>query len=128
MSKSRSHVSNTLRLLTLPSDVISMLEEGTLTSGQARPLIGLSNASSIAEEIVSKNYSARKVEYLTRNKKNQSKNKIFDANILKAQDRIERNLGLKVQINNKKNNSGKVIIEYKDLEQFELISDLLTKS
>ena len=50
MSKSRSHVSNTLRLLTLPSDVISMLEEGTLTSGQARPLIGLSNASSIAEE------------------------------------------------------------------------------
>ena len=62
-------VSNTLRLLTLPSDVVSMLEEGTLTSGQARPLIGLSNASTIAEEIVAKNYSARKVEYLTRNKK-----------------------------------------------------------
>ena len=54
MSKSRSHISNTLRLLTLPSDVIGMLEEGTLTSGQARPLIGISNASSIAEEIVSK--------------------------------------------------------------------------
>ncbi len=128
MSKSRSHVSNTLRLLTLPSDVISMLEEGTLTSGQARPLIGLSNASSIAEEIVSKNYSARKVEYLTRNKKNQRKDKVLDANIIKAQEVIERNLGLKVYINNKKNNSGKVIIEYKNLEQFELISDLLTKS
>ena len=56
-------------MLTLPSDVIAMLEEGSLTSGQARPLIGISNASSIAEEIVSKNYSARKVEYLTRNKK-----------------------------------------------------------
>ena len=69
MSKSRSHISNTLRLLTLPSDVIAMLEEGTLTSGQARPLIGISNASSIAEEIVSKNYSARKVEYLVRNKR-----------------------------------------------------------
>ena len=69
MSKSRSHISNTLRLLTLPSDVIAMLEEGSLTSGQARPLIGLSNASTIAEEIVSKNYSARKVEYLIRNKK-----------------------------------------------------------
>ena len=66
MSKSRSHISNTLRLLTLPKDVVAMLEEGTLTSGQARPLIGISNASSIAEEIVSKNYSARKVEYLTR--------------------------------------------------------------
>mgnify|MGYP001277975862 FL=1 len=69
MSKSRSHVSNTLRLLTLPQDIISMLEEGTLTSGQARPLIGLINASEIAEEIVAKNYSARKVEYLVKSKK-----------------------------------------------------------
>ena len=128
MSKSRSHVSNTLRLLTLPKDVIGMLEEGTLSSGQARPLIGISNASSIAEEIVSKNYSARKVEYLTRNKKNQNRDKVVDTNIIKAQERIERNLGLKVHINNKKNNSGKVTIEYKDLEQFELISDLLTKN
>ncbi len=128
MSKSRSHVSNTLRLLTLPTDVIAMLEEGTLSSGQARPLIGISNASSIAEEIVSKNYSARKVEYLTRNKKNQNRDKVVDTNIIKAQERIERNLGLKVHINNKKNNSGKVTIEYKDLEQFELISDLLTKN
>ena len=128
MSKSRSHVSNTLRLLTLPKDVVGMLEEGTLSSGQARPLIGISNASSIAEEIVSKNYSARKVEYLTRNKKNQNRDKVVDTNIIKAQERIERNLGLKVHINNKKNNSGKVTIEYKDLEQFELISDLLTKN
>tara|TARA_B100000886_G_scaffold15225_1_gene9764 strand:+ start:3093 stop:3938 length:846 start_codon:yes stop_codon:yes gene_type:complete len=127
MSKSRSHISNTLRLLTLPSDVISMLEEGTLTSGQARPLIGISNASSIAEEIVSKNYSARKVEYLVRNKKGNPKEKIVDANIIKAQEKIQKSLGLKVNILNKKNNSGKVTIEYKDLDQFELISDLLTK-
>ena len=128
MSKSRSHVSNTLRLLTLPKDVIAMLEEGTLTSGQARPLIGISNASSIAEEIVSKNYSARKVEYLIRNKKNKKNEKEIDTNILKAQEKIEKILGLKVNINNKKNNSGKIVIEYKDLDQFELISDLLTKS
>ena len=127
MSKSRSHISNTLRLLTLPSDVISMLEEGTLTSGQARPLIGISNASNIAEEIVSKNYSARKVEYLVRNKKGNPKEKIVDANIIKAQEKIQKSLGLKVNILNKKNNSGKVTIEYKDLDQFELISDLLTK-
>ena len=127
MSKSRSHISNTLRLLTLPSDVISMLEEGSLTSGQARPLIGISNASSIAEEIVSKNYSARKVEYLTRSKKNKG-DKVIDSNIIKTQERIERILGLKVNILNKKNNSGKVTIEYKDLEQFEFISDLLTKN
>ena len=128
MSKSRSHVSNTLRLLTLPSDVVAMLEEGTLTSGQARPLIGISNASSIAEEIVSKNYSARKVEYLIRNKKSGLKDKSVDKNILKVQDKIERALGLKVNINNKKNNSGKVSIEYKDLDQFEFISKLLTKN
>ena len=128
MSKSRSHVSNTLRLLTLPSDVIAMLEEGTLTSGQARPLIGISNASSIAEEIVSKNYSARKVEYLTRNKKNSNKERVIDTNILKTQEKIQKVLGLKVSIANKKNNSGKISIEYKDLDQFELISNLLTKN
>ena len=127
MSKSRSHISNTLRLLSLPSDVVAMLEEGTLTSGQARPLIGISNASSIAEEIVSKNYSARRVEYLTRTKKNKKDNYI-DTNILKTQERIEKILGLKVNIVNKKNNSGKIMIQYKDLDQFELISDLLTKS
>ena len=127
MSKSRSHISNTLRLLTLPQDVIAMLEEGTLTSGQARPLIGITNASSIAEEIVTKNYSARKVEYLTRNKKGKREEKIIDTNILKAQDKIENRLGLKTNILNKKNNSGKVIIEYKDLEQFDLLYNLLTK-
>ena len=128
MSKSRSHVSNMLRLLTLPTDVISMLEEGLLTSGQARPLIGLTNASNIAEEVVSKNYSARKVEYLVKTKKiSGSKIKTYDANIIKAQELIEKKLGLRVNIFNKKNNSGKITIEYKDLEQFELISNLLTK-
>ena len=129
MSKSRSHISNTLRLLTLPKDVLAMLEEGTLTSGQARPLIGMGNASSIAEEIVAKNYSARKVEYLVKSKKESGlKDKTYDANIIKTQERIEKILGLKVNILNKKNNSGRIIIEYKDLDQFELISDLLTKN
>ena len=129
MSKSRSHVSNTLRLLSLPKDVIAMLEEGTLSSGQARPLIGLINPSIIAEEIVAKNYSARKVEYLVKSKKNNKpKDKKYDVNVLKAQERIEKTLGLKVNILNKKNNSGKIIIEYKDTEQFDLVSNLLTKN
>ncbi|MBL6786220.1 MAG: ParB/RepB/Spo0J family partition protein [Candidatus Pelagibacter bacterium] len=128
MSKSRSHVSNTLRLLSLPKDIINMLVEGTLSSGQARPLIGIANASIIAEEIVAKNYSARKVEYLVKSKKGRKKEILFDANILKAQEKIEKILGFKVSIINKKNNSGKISIEYKDLEQFELISDLLTKN
>jgi ParB family transcriptional regulator, chromosome partitioning protein len=128
MSKSRSHISNTLRLLTLPADIIAMIEERTLTSGQARPLIGLANASTIAEEIVRNNYSARKVEYLVKNQKNFKNKKDYkDVNILKAQERIESKLGLKVNIQAKKNNSGKVSIEYEDLEQFELISNLLTQ-
>jgi len=128
MSKSRSHISNTLRLLTLPNDIIAMLEEGSLTSGQARPLIGLANASSIAEEIVANNYSARKVEYLVKGKKvPKNKKNNYDANIYKAQERIEKVLGLKVAIINKKNNSGKIIIDYSDIEQFEFLSELLTK-
>ena len=129
MSKSRSHISNTMRLLTLPEDVIAMLEEGTLTSGQARPLVGIANASQIAEEIVANNYSARKVEYLVKTKKNyKKKERVFDTNILKAQEKIEKILGLKVFILNKKNNSGKITIAYKNLEQFELVSSLLSKN
>ena len=101
MSKSRSHISNTMRLLTLPNDVIAMLEEGSLTSGQARPLIGISNASTIAEEIVAKNYSAEKLNIWFAIKKIK-KEKIIDTNILKTQERIEKILGLKVNIINKK--------------------------
>ena len=128
MSKSRSHISNTLRLLALPKDVIAMIEEGSLTSGQARPLIGLVNATMIAEQIVSKNYSARKVEHLVKSRKvNKLTEKFYDADTVRAQERIEKILGLKVNIINKKNNSGKITIEYKNLDQFELLSNLLTK-
>ena len=63
--------------MTLPSDVISMIEEGSLTAGQARPLIGLGNASGIAEEIVAKKLSARSVELLVRSKKNLLKKWVY---------------------------------------------------
>ena len=126
MSKSRSHISNTLRLLTLPPDVITMIEDGELSAGQARPLIGLGNASSIAEEIVSKKLSARKVEGITKKTRNKSSNEV-DSNIQLIQSEIENALGLKINISNKKNNSGKITIEYKDLDQFEMISKLLKK-
>ena len=126
ISKSRSHVSNTLRLLTLPKDVISMLEEGLLTAGQARPLIGLSNASDIAEDIIKKRLTSRQVESLSKANKNPLKlERQIDSNIEAAQRLIENNLGLKVNIVNKKNNSGKITLEYKNLEQFELVSKLL---
>ena len=127
MSKSRSHVSNTLRLLTLPSDVKSMIEEGYITAGQARPLVGIPNASEIAEQIVAKKLSARSVEYLVREKKGPQKagQVRVDANILEEQRQMEENLGMRVDITNKKNNSGKLTINYTNLEQFELISKLL---
>ena len=126
MSKSRSHVSNTIRLLSLPKDILSLIEEGILTAGQARPLIGLSNCSEIAEEIVKKRLSARAVEFLVKEKKGTTnKNKKVDSNILEIQKKIEDQLGLKVIITNKKNNSGKISIEYKNLDQFELVSNLL---
>ena len=127
MSKSRSHISNTMRLLSLPDDVIGLIEEGHITAGQARPLIGLSNASEIAEEIVSKKLSSRAVENLSKINKKRKNNNEIDANILNEQQNLENILGLKVTINNKKNNSGKVVIEYKNLEQFELISKSLKK-
>ena len=69
MSKSRSHISNTIRLLSLPNDVIGLLEEGKLTAGQARPLIGMLNASEVAENIVKKKVAARQVEALAKQKR-----------------------------------------------------------
>ena len=102
MSKSRSHISNTLRLLTLPIDIIGMIEEGNLTAGQARPLIGLINATEIAEEIVSKKLSARSVELLIREKKGPQKTGFkIDSNILSEQRKIQEILGLTVAIKNK---------------------------
>lgn len=126
ISKSRSHVSNTLRLLTLPKDVISMLEEGLLTAGQARPLIGMPQASEIAEDIVKKRLTSRQVESLSKNKKKPFKlDKQIDSNIEEVQNLIESNLGLKVNIINRKNNSGRIVVEYKNIDQFELVSKLL---
>ena len=122
MSKSRSHISNTLRLLNLPKDIIAMIEQGELTAGQARPLIGMPNASAIAEEIVAKKLSARSIENI---KKKKSKSFTIDPNIFDLQREIERVLGLNVSIVNKKNNAGKIVIEYKNLDQLELISSKL---
>ena len=127
MSKSRSHISNTLRLLTLPEDVIGLLEEGKLTAGQARPLIGMPNASEVAENIAKKKLAARKVEAMAQNKKAKVSEKIDDPNISFVRNEIESKLGLNVEILNKKNNSGKIVIKYKTLEQFELISKKLRK-
>ena len=128
MSKSRSHISNTMRLLTLPRDVISMIETNLLTAGQARPLIGLPDPSSIAEEIIKKKLSSRMVENMRKERKNKILSESNDPNIKDVQNKIESNLGLKILIKNKKNNSGKLTIEYKSLEQFDMIVDLLKQT
>ena len=128
MSKSRSHISNTIRILSLPKDIISLIEEGKLTAGQARPLIGMPNASEIAENIVKKKFNARSVESLVKSKKiGKNTKKIEDPNITFVRNELESRLGLNVEIINKKNNTGKVVVKYKSLEQFELIAKLLKK-
>lgn len=132
MGKSRSHIVNTLRLLNLPREVIKLVDEGKLTAGQARPLVGRYNAVKLADTILKDKLSARSIENLVKNDKEKEKNqnipkKVTDPNILLAQRKIEENLGLKTKIVNRKNSSGKVIVEYSNIDQFEMLSKLLTK-
>ena len=132
MGKSRSHISNTLRLLTLPEEVIKMVDEGKLTAGQVRPLVGRYNAKEIALSILKEKLSARSVENLVKNqkesegKKDKLKSKV-DPNVLLIQRQIEENLGLNTKVISRKNNSGKIIIEFNNLDQFEMLSKLLKK-
>ena len=132
MGKSRSHISNTLRLLTLPEEVIKMVDEGKLTAGQVRPLVGRYNAKEIALSILKEKLSARSVENLVKNqkesegKKGTSKSKT-DPNALLAQRQIEESLGLKTKVVSRKNNSGKIIVEFNNLDQFEMLSKRLIK-
>ena len=85
------------------------------------------NASEIAENIVKKKVAAREVEAMAKQKKTKISEKIEDPNIIFVRNELESKLGLNVEIMNKKNNSGKVVIKYKTLDQFELISKLLTR-
>ena len=132
MGKSRSHISNTMRLLSLPEQVIKMVERGELTAGQVRPLVGRFNAFQIAQSIIKEKLSARSIENLVKNEKEKEDKKTkplkrTDPNILLIQRKLEERLGLKVKVVSKKNNSGKVVIEYENLEQFEMVSTLLRK-
>ena len=133
MGKSRSHISNTLRLLTLPIGVIKLVDEGKLTAGQVRPLIGRFNAVEIAHSIIKEKLSARSIENLVkRNKEKENEksqpSKKTDVNILLAQRRIEESIGLNTKIISKKNSSGKIIIKFSNTDQFEMVSNLLVKN
>ncbi len=127
IGKSRSHISNSLRLLTLPDDVIKLIKTQKLTAGHAKILVGLDNASFIANKILEKNLSVRQAESLVqlfKNKKHRSKNS-KDANILALELSISNKIGLNVDIQNTRRNKGKIIFEYKDLDQLNKIIDII---
>ena len=123
IGKSRSYITNSLRLLSLPEEVLLMLEKGNLTSGHARALIGVHDAIRIAKKIVENQLSVRQTESLTRKYKNQKLKLIHkkDSNILDLQKLLEEKTGLNISITNKKNNSGSISFDYNDLEQLDRI-------
>ena len=130
IGKSRSYIANSLRLLSLPQEVLLMVEQGNLSAGHARSLIGLNNSVDIAKKIIQKKLSVRQSEILAR----QFRNKKFklvskkDPNILDLQKALEEKVGLIVSINNKKDNSGTISFEYQDLDQLNRLIDTIKKN
>tara|TARA_Y100000590_G_scaffold434253_1_gene552260 strand:+ start:2467 stop:3315 length:849 start_codon:yes stop_codon:yes gene_type:complete len=127
IGKSRSYIANSLRLLSLPKEVLLMVEEGNLSAGHARSLIGINNAIDLAKKIIQKKLSVRQSEVLVR----QFRDKKFkvvskkDSNILDLQKSLEDKTGLSVSISNKKNNSGTISFEYRDLDQLDRLIDII---
>ena len=127
IGKSRSHITNYLRLLTLPEDVLKLIEIKKLTPGHAKILIGLDNSIFVAKKIIEKNLSVRQAENLVKifKMKKDSLKKTKDVNILALQSSIVDKIGLNVLIKNKKNNTGSIIFEYKDIEQLNKIINII---
>ena len=127
IGKSRSHVTNFLRLLTLPSEVINLVESKKLTPGHAKILVGLSNANFVAKKILEKNFSVRQTENfvkifkIKRNSLKSTKN----SNLQSLENSIADKVGLNVRINNTKKNTGNIKIEYKDLDQLNKIIEII---
>ncbi len=119
IGKSRSHVTNCLRLLSLPDEVILLIEQYKISQGHAKVLVGLDNALFLAKKIIEKKLSVRQTENLIRTLKNyKGKNKMIkNPNLVSLESSIEEKTGIKVFIRNKKNNAGQVTFEYKDLDQ-----------
>ena len=127
IGKSRSHITNSLRILTLPVEVIKLIEAQKLTAGHAKILVGLENASFVANKIIEKRLSVRQAENFVKIFKNkrQRPNKSKDANIKDLELSVSDKVGLNVVIQNNKNNKGKVTFEYKDLDQLNKILDII---
>ena len=127
IGKSRSHITNSLRLLTLPLEVIKLIETQKLTAGHAKILVGLENSSFVANKIVEKKLSVRQAESFVKIFKNkrQKPNNIKDINIKDLEISVSNKIGLNVLIKNKKNNKGKITFEYKGLDQLNKIIDII---
>ena len=127
IGKSRSHIANFLRLLGLPEEVLKLIEIKKLSPGHAKILVGLDNATFVANKIIEKKLSVRQTENFVKIfkiKKNFSKF-LKDPNLQFLESSITDKIGLKVLIKNRKNNSGSIILEYKDVDQLNKIIDII---
>ena len=127
IGKSRAHISNCLRLLTLPKKVIQNIVEDKITQGHAKILVGLENAELLVDKIIKKKLSVRQTEALARLTKNKPLKikSSKDANIIDMENQISSRIGMKVNINNKRNNSGTLTFEYKDIDQLDRIVQVI---
>ena len=127
IGKSRSYITNALRLLTLPNGVIKFIEDKRISSGHAKILVGMQNAEFIANKIVEKKLSVRQAEnFVQLFKKKRQKSKITkDTNIIALELSVSNKIGLNVEIQNNKRNKGKISFEYKDLDQLNKIIDII---
>ena len=130
IGKSRAHVSNSLRLLTLPKEVIFLIEEGKISQGHAKILVGLQNTHLIAKKIIDKKLSVRQSENLVKLYKTSKKIKLIskDPNMKFLEDSLNDKLGIRTYIKNKKNNSGIIYFEYKDLDQLNRLIEIIKKN
>jgi len=127
IGKSRSYISNSLRILTLPAEVIKLIESQKLSTGHAKILVGLDNASFVANKIIENKLSVRQAEnFVQLFKKKRQKSKITkDTNIIALELSVSSKIGLNVEIQNNKRNKGKISFEYKDLDQLNKIIDII---
>jgi ParB family chromosome partitioning protein len=127
IGKSRSYITNSLRILTLPDDVIKFIETKKLSSGHAKILVGLDNASFVANKIIENKLSVRQAEnFVQLFKKKKQKSKIMkDTNIIALELSVSNKIGLNVEIQNNKRNKGKISFEYKDFDQLNKIIDII---
>jgi len=129
IGKSRSHISNIIRLLELDNKIINYIEEGKISMGHARALIGVPNAIQLAEEIINKKLSVREIERSTsKHKKNKTKKNLKDPNILDLEKELSEKIGLKTSIHfNEQGSSGHLTLYYSDLDQLDELMKRLKK-